>query len=147
MINEVKNKVWEEVLKLTVYYYIKLLIMTSEKGIKNSEELVKKLIEDKNLLKDAYSTLVEENITLENVKIFDDVVSFLQVDPALISSTCLNLRKFCGKIFDINVVGKLLQFRVELDPEEIKDIIQACQEFFENYKEDDGDNPDKKEFF
>ena len=147
MINEVKNKVWEEVLKLTVYYYIKLLIMTSEKGIKNSEELVKKLIEDKNLLKDAYSTLVEENITLENVKIFDDVVSFLQVDPALISSTCLNLRKFCGKIFDINVVGKLLQFRVELDPEEIKDIIQACQEFFENYKEDDGDNPDKKSFF
>lgn len=120
--------------------------MTSEKGIKNSEELVKKLIEDKNLLKDAYSTLVEENITLENVKIFDDVVSFLQVDPALISSTCLNLRKFCGKIFDINVVGKLLQFRVELDPEEIKDIIQACQEFFENYKEDDGDNPDKKSF-
>ena len=73
-------------------------------------------------------------------------MSFLQVDPALISSTCLNLRKFCGKIFDINVVGKLLQFRVELDPEEIKDIIQACQEFFENYKEDDGDNPDKKSF-
>ena len=140
----IKKRVWEEILKLTVYYYMKLMIMTSSKGIKNADELVKKLMEDKNILKDVYSTIVGENLTLVNLKIFDDVLSFLRVDPCLISTACINLRKFCGKMFDINMVGKLLQFRIELSPEEIKDVIQACQEFFENYKEED---TDKKSFF
>ena len=140
----VKKRVWEEILKLTVYYYMRLMIMTSNKGIKNADELIKKLMEDKNILKDVFSTIVGENLTLVNLKIFDDVLSFLRVDPSLISTACLNLRKFCGKMFDINIVGKLLQFRVELSPEEIKDVIQSCQEFFENYKEEE---TDKKSFF
>ena len=47
-------------------------------------------------------------------------------------------------MFDINMVGRLLQFRIELSPEELKDVIQACQEFFETYKEEE---TGKKSFF
>ena len=144
MTSLVKKRIWEEILKLTVYYYIKLLFMTSNKGIKNSDELVKKLIEDKNILKDVYSTIVGENLTIANLKIFDDIISFLQVDPTLIASICLKLKAFGGSNFNINIAQKLLQFRVDLPPEDLKVIIESCQEFFKNYKED---NKDKKSFF
>ena len=144
MNNLVKKRVWEEILKLTVYYYMKLLIMTSEKGIKNADQLVKKLLEDKKILKDVFSSIVGENLTLVNLKIFDDIISFLQVDPSLIASTCLNLKAFCGNMLNINIVGKLLQFRVELSPDELKEVIDACNDFFKNYKDQ---SSDKKSFF
>ena len=47
-------------------------------------------------------------------------------------------------MFDINIVGKLLQFRVELSPDELKEVIDACNDFFKNSKEQ---RKDRKSFF
>ena len=140
--NVVKKYIWEEILKLTVYYYMKLLIMTSSQGFKTAGELIKKLMEDKNLLKDQYAIIVGENLTLVNLKIFDDIITFLQIDPALIPSSCLPIRKFCGSIFDIQIVGKLLLFRNDLSQDELKEVIASCNDFLKNYRENNnsGDN-------
>ena len=142
--NVVKKYIWEEILKLTVYYYMKLLIMTSSRGIKTANELIKKLMDDKNLLKDQYAIIVGENLTLVNLKIFDDIITFLQIDSSLIASSCLPIRKFCGQIFDIQIVGKLLLFRNDLSQDELKDVIGACKDFLNNYRDD---SEDKNSFF
>ena len=140
--NVVKKYIWEEILKLTVYYYMKLLIMTSSQGFKTAGELIKKLMEDKNLLKDQYAIIVGENLTLVNLKIFDDIITFLQIDSSLIPSSCLPIRKFCGSIFDIKIVGKLLLFRNDLSQDELKEVIASCHDFLKNYRENNnsGDN-------
>ena len=142
----VKKRIWEEILKLTVYYYMKLLITTASRGMKSAGDLIKKLMEDKNLLKDQYGIIVGENLTLVNLKIFDDIITFLQIDSSLIASACLPLRKFCGSIFDLQIVGNLLQFRHDLSEDELKEVISACRDCLTNYREDDN-STDKNSFF
>ena len=132
----VKKRIWEEILKLTIYYYMKVLITTSTKGIQTSEQLIQKLMEDKNLIKDQYSIIVGDNLTIVNLKIFDDIITFLQSDSALIPSSCLPLRKFCGPVFNIEIVGKLLVFRTDLSKDDLKEVIEECKEKLNNYRED-----------
>ena len=128
----VKKRVWEEVLKLTIYYYIKVLITTATMGIKTAEELIKKLIDDKSLLKEQYAIIVGDNLTLVNLQIFEDLITFFQSDPSLIVSACLPIRKYCGTIFDLQIIEKLLQFRTDLTYYEINEIIKECRESFYN---------------
>ena len=141
----VRKKTWEEILKLTVYYYMKLLIMTANKGVKNAEDLIDRLNKHRNSLKDVYSPVVGGNLTDVNLKIFDDLVSFLRVDSSLISSSILPLREYIGKIFNLEIVGRLLAFRVDLNREQIEDAINTCREILEQYKETD--NNENKNFF
>ena len=132
----VKKRIWEEILKLTIYYYMKVLITTSTKGIQTSEQLIKKLMEDKNLIKDQYSMIVGDNLTLVNLKIFDDIITFLRSDPGLIPSSCIPLRTFCGPVFNTEIVGKLLVFRTDLSKDELKEVLEECKENLKNYRED-----------
>ena len=133
----VKKRIWEEILKLTIYYYMKVLTTTSTKGIKTSDELIKKLTEDKTLIKDQYSIIVGDNLTSVNLKIFDDLIAFLQTDLSLIPSTCIPLRQFCGPTFNIDIVNKLLIFRTDLSKDDLKEVIQECKDTLKNYKEDE----------
>ena len=141
----VKRRVWEEILKLTIFYYIKVLITTAKIGIKTAEELIKKLIDDKNLLKDQYAIIVGENLTLVNLKIFEDLISFLQIDSSLIVSACLPIREYCGNIFDLQILENFLLFRNDLSKNDIKEIIKECKESFSIYKENKEKN--NKTFF
>ena len=132
----VKKRIWEEILKLTIYYYMKVLITTSTKGIQTSEQLIKKLMEDKNVIKDQYSIIVGDNLTEVNLKIFDDLINFLQSSSDLIPYACIPLRTFCGPIFDIEVVGNLLEFRKDLSKDDLKEVLEECKESLKNYKEE-----------
>ena len=132
----VKKRIWEEILKLTIYYYMKVLITTSTKGIQSSEELIKKLMEDKNLIKDQYSLIVGDNLTLLNLKIFDDLITFLQNDPVSLPNSCMPLRAFCGPSFNIDTVSNLLVFRKDISKDELKEVLEECKKSLNNYREE-----------
>ena len=123
----VKKRTWEEILKLTVYYYMKLLIISPNKGIKNAEDLIDKLNKHRIALKDAYYPIIGNAVVDANLKVFDDLISFLRVDSTLISQSVIPLRKFCGTVFNLEVVGKLLSYRVDLTNEQITDTINSCR--------------------
>ena len=143
MNNIVKKKIWEEILKLTVYYYMKLLIISPHKRIKNAEDLIDKLNKHRIILKDAYSPILGTNIVDTNLKIFDNLVSFLRVDCSLIPKCIIPLRQYCGNVFNLEIVGKLLAFRVDLNRDQLEETINACKEILENYgkqKDNNGKN-------
>ena len=74
--------------------------------------------------------------------VFFSEISPSQLSLALIPSSCLPIRKFCGSIFDIQIVGKLLLFRNDLSQDELKEVIASCNDFLKNYRENNnsGDN-------
>ena len=135
----VQKKVWNEILKLTLYHYIRLLL-TSKLNLVTVEQIREKLKTDIGILKETYEGLVGKNLTTSTVKILNDIHDFLDVSPYMISSSCLTLREYVGPSFNLNVVKALLKLRTDFKIEDMNDAIQQCKEildkFLDNSKED-----------
>ena len=130
----IRKKCFEEILKLTLFYYVKLLVMSAHKKGKKVNDIITKIEYDKGLLIESYSTIVGNNLTKAKMKILDDVLDFLQISSYMISSTCYTLREYIGPSFNMNTVKALIGLRSDFSREEKKDAINLCKEVIDNYK-------------
>jgi hypothetical protein len=136
----VQKKCWNEVLKSTLYQYIKSLLTTASKKVKKVEELTSKLRYDKETLIGAYQKLLGEYLTRETLKILDDFLEFLDVSPMMISVSCTKLREFNGPSFSVATAKALINLRCDLSKDEKNEAINSCKEVLESFSKNEGNN-------
>ena len=142
----VQKKVWNEILKLTLYHYIHLLL-TSKLSLVTVEQIREKLKADIGILKETYEGLVGKNLTTSTVKILNDIHDFLDVSPYMISSSCLTLREYVGPSFNLNVVKALLKLRSDFKVEDMNDAIQQCQEILDKFQDNSKEDSSATNYF
>lgn len=129
----VKKKCWEEILKLTVFFYIKSLLTTANKKVKTVDELINKLNDDKSLLFETYEVFVGQNLTETNLKIISDVIDFLNISSFMISSSCLTLREYMGPSFNLSMAKAFINLRCDFSVNDKKDAVEQCKEVLNSY--------------
>ena len=133
MVFPVIKKCWNEILKLTLCYYITSLLLTARKKKKSKEDILSKIKNDKNILSESYSGIVGENLTNSTLKILDDIINFLEVSQYMISSSCLALREYIGPAFAYSAAKKFVKLRSDFSKDEIKDCKAQCEDVLNNY--------------
>ena len=141
----VLKKSWNEILKLTLYHYIRLLL-TSKLSSITVEVIRQKLKEDAGILIETYEGLVGKNLTESTVKILYDIHDFLAVNSNNISSPCLTLRQYVGPSFDLTVVRTLIKLRTDFKPQEINDALIQCKDVLDKCKNDTKENANSNYF-
>ena len=129
----VVKKCWNEILKLTLCYYITSLLLTARKKKKNKEDIIIKIKNDKKILFDSYSGIVGENLTNTTLKILDDILNFLEVSHCMISSSCLEIREYIGPAFAYSAAKKFIKLRSDLSKKEKIDCKKQCEDVLNNY--------------
>lgn len=129
----ITRKVYEEILKLTTFYYIKLLLTTAYKTVKNVDQLTNKINTDKELLFETFEPVVGKNLTQSNMKILSDIHDFLEISLYMISSSCYIIREYVGSSFNLNMVKALINLRCDFSNKEKKEAIAECKEVLEKF--------------
>ena len=129
----VEKKTWDEILKLTLFHYIKSLLTTAHKKLETIESLREKIKYDKGCLFETYSGIVGNNLTEATLKILCDIHDFLDVSSYMISSSCLILRQYIGPSFDFRTAKTLIRLRKDFSKEDIIDAENQCQEVLSKY--------------
>lgn len=127
------KKCWEEILKLSVFFYIKSLLTTAHKKVKKVEDLREKIRFDKGLLNETYEPVVGKNLTQANLKILGDIYDFLEISSYMISSSCLTIREYIGPSFSLSTAKAMINLRVDFSRDEKKDAINQCKEVLDKY--------------
>jgi hypothetical protein len=128
-----QKKCWGEILRVSLFQYIKSLLLTAHKSVKKVEDLTNKLRSDKECIIAAYTNLVGEFVTLETLKILDDFLDFLDVSSYMISVSCTKLREFNGPSFTLNTCKALINLRCDMTKEEKNEAIATCKEILQNF--------------
>ena len=137
----VLKKSWNEILKLTLYHYIHLLI-SSNMNKSSVDQIKEKLKIDVGILTETYEGLVGKNLTEATIKILNDIHDFLDVSPYMISSSCLTLKEYIGPTFNISKAKALIKLRTDFNEEDINDAIEQCKEVIEKYQENNNNKKD-----
>ena len=142
----VLKKAWNEILKLTLYHYVHLLL-TSKLNQAKVEEIREKIKIDIGLLNETYEGLVGKNLTVSTIKILNDIHDFLDVSPYMISSSCLTLRQYVGPAFNLNVAKALIKLRSDFSVDDMNDAIEQCKEVLDKYHEDNKEDEESMNYF
>ena len=134
MTTPIVKRCWNEILKLTLCYYISSLLFTAKKRNKNINEIKEKIKNDKKLLVETYEPIVGENLTKATIKILEDIYNFFEVSQTLISSSCLAIRLYIGPAFSISAAKKLVSLRSDFSKKEKEDSKRECEEALKSYK-------------
>ena len=118
-----------------MFFYIKSLLTTAHKKVKNKEDLIKKIEYDKGLLSETFEPVVGPNLTQANLKILSDIKDFLEISSYMISSSCLTLREYIGPSFSISTAKAIINLRCDFTSDEKKDAIAQCKDVLENYND------------
>ena len=129
----VQKKTWDEILKLTLFFYIKSLLTTAYKKLETIESLREKIKNDKENLYETYSGIVGNNLTESTLKILNDIYDFLDVSSYMISSSCLILRQYIGPSFDFKTARILIRLRKDFSKDDIIDAENQCKEVLSKY--------------
>ena len=141
MTTPIVKRCWNEILKLTLCYYISSLLFTAKKRNKNINEIKEKIKNDKKLLVETYEPIVGENLTKATIKILEDIYNFFEVSQTLIPSSCLAIRLYIGPAFSSSAAKKLVSLRSDFSKNEKEDSKRECEEALKNYKgPKNGDN-------
>ena len=122
---------WNEILKLTLCYYICSLLLIDDKY--NINEIKSKIRSDYKLLFEAYEPIVGEHFTKATIKILNDIIGFFEVSQPLIVSSCLTIRQFIGPAFTISAAKKLIYLRDDFSYKEKEESKDECEEALSNY--------------
>ncbi len=141
----VEKKTWDEILKLTLFFYIKSLLTTAYRKLETIESLREKIKNDKGCLYETYSGIVGNNLTEATLKILNDIYDFLDVSSYMISSSCLILRQYIGPSFDFKTAKTLIRLRKDFSKDDIIDAENQCKEVLSKYV--DSGNSIKGGFF
>jgi len=142
----VLKKAWNEILKLTLYHYVHLLL-TSKLNQAKVEEIREKIKVDIGLLNETYEGLVGKNLTVSTIKILNDIHDFLDVSPYMISSSCLTLRQYVGPAFNLNLAKALIKLRSDFSVDDMNDAIEQCKEVLDKYHEDNKEDEESMNYF
>ena len=127
------KKCWEEILKISVFYYTKSLLTTAHKKVKKVEDLRDKIKNDQGLLNETYEPVVGKNLTQANLKILSDIYDFLEISSYMISSSCLTIREYIGPSFSLSTAKAMINLRVDFNRDEKKDAIAQCKDVLDKY--------------
>ena len=129
----VVKKCWNEILKLTLCYYITSLLLTARKKKKNKEELKLKIKNDNKILNDTYASTIGENLAKSTLKILEDIYDFLDVSQCMISTSCLAIREYIGPAFAYSAAKKFVKLRSDFSKDEKIDCKKQCEDVLNNY--------------
>ena len=142
----VVQKFWNEILKLTLYYYVYILITSKLKDI-TVEQIKTKLKKDSDSLNGTYEGFIGKDLTMSTTKILIDIHDFLDVSPYMISSSCLTLRQYVGPSFNLNMAKALINLRTDFKKEDINDAFEQCKEVLEKYNETNKEDGEGMPYF
>ena len=142
----VLKKSWNEILKMTLYHYIHLLLTSNFSRI-TVDQIKEKIKNDYTLISETYQGLVGKNLTESTIRILTDIHDFLDVSPYMISSSCLTLRQYIGPNFNLAKAKALIKLRTDFKEEDLADGIEQCKEVLENYQEEKKDDADCMNYF
>ena len=134
MSTPIVKRCWNEILKLTLCYYISSLLLTGKKKKRNINEIKSKIKNDQKLLVETYDPLVGENLTKSTIKILDDIINFFEVSQVMITSSCLIIRQYIGPAFSSSAAKKLVSLRSDFSKREKDDSKKQCEEALKSYK-------------
>ena len=80
-----QKRLWIEILKALIFLYIKSLLTTAHRKVKNITEITDKLKNDINFLLNNFGELIGKNTAEINLKILYDFLEFLDVSSLTIS--------------------------------------------------------------
>ena len=142
----VLKKCWNEILKMTLYHYIHLLL-TSSYNKTTVDQIKEKIKNDHALISETYEGLVGKNLTESTIRILTDIHDFLDVSPYMISSSCLTLRQYIGPTFNLAKAKALIKLRTDFKEEDLTDGVDQCKEVLDNYQEEKKDEADSMNYF
>ena len=142
----VLKKSWNEILKMTLYHYIHLLLTSSLTKV-TVEQIKEKIKNDHSLISETYEGLVGKNLTESTIRILLDIRDFLDVSPYMISSSCLTLRQYIGPSFNLAKAKALIKLRTDFKEEDLADGVEQCKEVLDNYQEEKKDEADSMNYF
>ena len=115
MMNERVIKIfYNEVLKLTLCYYITSLLLIRKKKKINKIDVINKIKIDKDMLFSSFKDIIGENLANITLKILDDIIGILEINKNLISTSILTIRQYIGPAFTYSVCKKLIKLRSDL---------------------------------
>ncbi len=77
--------------------------------------------------------MIFPNALKDLIKILDYIVDFLESSPAMLSMTCLEIRKSVGPGFSSKAVKIMLELRSDMDSDERKETYGNCKEVLNSY--------------
>ena len=125
---------YNEILKLTLCYYITRLLLITNKKKRKKEEIIDKIKRDKDIIFNTYKDLIGEDLSITTLKLLDDIIGILEIDKTLISTTILAIREYIGPAFTYGVAKKLIKLRSDLSKEEKIDCKNQCEEVLNSYE-------------
>ena len=137
MMNERVIKIfYNEVLKLTLCYYITSLLLIHKKKKINKIDVINKIKIDKDMLFSSFKDIIGENLANITLKILDDIIGILEINKNLISTSILTIRQYIGPAFTYSVCKKLIKLRSDLTKEEKIDCKNQCEEVLNKFIEE-----------
>ena len=125
---------YNEILKLTLCYYLTCLLLITNKKKRKKEDIINKINKDKEIFFDTYKEIIGENLTISTLKILDDIIDILEIDKSLISTTILTIRQYIGPAFTYSVAKKLIKLRSDLSKKEKTDCKNQSEEVLNKYE-------------
>jgi hypothetical protein len=128
-----KRKCWNEILRVTLYQYIRSLLTSGSKKVKDKDDLLKRITSDKNAFLSSYEPHCGTHVTNETIKILNDFLDFLDCSSHTIGIGCVKIREYNGASFNLAMAKALINLRTDLDKTEKNEAIQACKEALEGF--------------
>ena len=134
------KRCWNEILKLTLCYYISSLLLTGKKKKKDINEIKSKIKEDKKLLIETYEPVVGENLTKITIEILNKLYDFFEVSQSMIVSSCIMIRQYIGPAFSGSAAEKLVSLRRDFSKKEREECKKHCEEALKTYQGSKSEN-------
>jgi hypothetical protein len=142
-----QKKLWNEVLKFTLYYYVKSLLTTAGKKIKKLEEITDKMKYDKENIGYIFERFLGPNSTKEQLKVLEDFLDFLESSPEMISISFSKLRQYHGNAFSFSTAKALINLRVDFTLTDKKETLITCKQILEKIEKNPSSQSNEKSLF
>ena len=134
MNNRVVKIFYNEILKITLCYYITKIVLIPNKKKVKKEDIISKIKKDKDTFFNAFSDLIGQNLTNSTLILLDYIINLLEIDKNKITSPILTIRQYIGPAFTYSVAKELIKLRSDLKKEEIINCKTLCEEVLNGYE-------------
>ena len=134
MNNRLAKIFYNEILKITLCYYITRLILIDKKKKRKREEILAKLKNDKEIFLSAYTDLIGQNLSSSTLVILDYIINILEIDKIKITTPIITIRQYIGPTFTYSVAKKLIKLRSDLNKQEKMNCINLCEEVLNGFE-------------
>jgi hypothetical protein len=128
-----QKKCWNEVLKITIHEYIRSLLTTGSKKVKDKSVLLERIGQDRESILKSYNSLLGENTTKQCLKIVEDFLNFLECSSYAIGNSCSKIREYNGPSFNLAMAKVLINLRTDLSKTEKNEAISACKDVLSGF--------------